>query len=175
MKKLSNVKNKNGMLLASEVIKIVLGLIGIILLVWLLSAIYFSNIDQKRLLQAKSTIERISENINLIQYNSTFVGKVNEISPLKWSIFSFVGDVRKPDSCSNSNCLCICDSVREDYLVYTAENRQEKECSEDGTCLIIENLNSFEEIPIEKLSNGFTNIQIKKVNNKIEVTKYGFG
>ena len=42
------------------------------------------------------------------------------------------------------------------------KDRQVKECSNDGVCLIIENLNEFDEISITKGSGSFTSIRIEE-------------
>jgi len=163
--------NKKGMLLASEVIKIVLGLIGIALLVYLLVALYFTNVDQKKFMQAQSTIEIISGHINEFQYNPSYVGEMYGVTPIKWTIFSYTGSELKPNQCSFENCICICDEVREDYWLFKAEERQEKECSKDGACLIVSNLDKFENIYIPSPSEKMINLKITLEGGLVKVRK----
>jgi len=162
---------KRGMLLASEVLKMVLGLIGIALLVYLLAALYFSNLDQKKLVQAEATMDRISEIVNEFQYNANYVENLEAVTPLKWTVFSYTGSELKPNQCVFENCICICDEVRENFGVFTAETRQEEECSEDGACLIVKNLEKFDNIYIQKLSKGATRIKVYMEGGLVKVKK----
>ena len=144
------MRNKKGMLLAEETLKIVIAVIAIGFLAYFLVSLYFSNLDEKNQKQAEATLERVSE---IISNNS---GEVRAINPAGWYLFSFT-ELEKPNSCAGKNCLCICDNVI-DIL-----DRQITECSDVGRCLIIESLEPFEEIEIEV----GTNIGIKKLDNKI--------
>ena len=157
------------MLLASEVIKIVLGLIGIALLIYLLAALYFSNADGKKLDQAEATLDRLSDIVSTFQTNPNFKGWLPDITPQRWMVFSFTGNELKPNQCINVNCICICDKVREDYWIYTAENRQESECSEEGACLIIENLIEFNDFYIKKPGEGSTTLSIMEKGGQVEI------
>lgn len=162
---------KRGMLLASEVLKMVLGLIGIALLIYLLTALYFSNMDQKKLVQAEATIDRISGAVREFQYNSSYVEKLNVVVPIKWTIFSYVGPGLKPNQCVFENCICICDEVREDFWIYVDESRQEEECSDGGACFIIKNLEKFDNIYIEKPTKETTNLRIYLEGGLVKVRK----
>ena len=163
--------SKRGMLLASEVLKIVLGLIGIALLVYLLASLYFSNVDQKRLVQAESTLDILSGHINNFQYNSSYVGKIDLVTPWKWTIFSYVGSELKPNQCAFENCICICEDVNEEFLfgIIVLDDRQEKECSEDGACLIVKNLDEFADIYIGR--DPPLNLMITKEGGLVKVRK----
>ena len=163
------MKNKRGILLASETLKIVLAVIGIALLVYLLFALYGSGNKSEEFEKAKATMERISQTITKLNENSSYPGNISQITPLGWSIFSFVQNEVKPNPCSGQDCLCICDEVYEFWGI--AENRQEKECSEEGACLIVEDLKKFQEIPIDRNSGAFTSIDIRKAGKWIEVIK----
>jgi len=156
-------KNKKGMLLASETLKIILAVISIGFLVYLLAAIYFNSGDTKKLEQAEGTMERI-ENILERFDESNFSGEnVNEINPSGWKVFAFVEDETKPNSCSGENCLCICENVVLDYL-----DRQVKRCDDLGVCTIIPNLMEFEDIKIGKASEP-TSLFIGKNGVWVEV------
>ena len=160
------MKNKRGILLASETLKIVLSVIAIAILAYLLFALYHANASSEKLEHAKATMEKISQTINQLKLNSSYPGNISQITPIGWSIFSFIGQ-EKPNSCADLNCLCICDSIIEIGLI---DRTQQKECDSDGTCLIIQNLKEFEEIKIGEADDP-TSIEIFKSGSWIGVRK----
>jgi len=164
---------KRGDILPEETLNIIVSLLCILLLLGLLAAIYFSNVKSKKLAEASDTLERISLNIDRISVNSLFIGEEYDIKPFGWTIFSYADESLKPNQCSYQPCLCICDKVNYDSLPFDiVKDRQVKECSNDGVCLIIENLNEFDEISITKGSGSFTSIRIEEeVSGKIGVRK----
>lgn len=149
------LKNRKAMMLAEETLKTVIAVIVIVFLVYFLVNLYFANVDENKQKQAEATLERISEIVE-----SSGNGEVMAITPKEWHLFSFTGGI-KPNSCTGKSCLCICDNVVDVF------DRQVKECSDDGRCLIIQNLQAFEETKIEV----GTNLGIKKIDNKIVVEK----
>jgi len=163
-------KQKKGMLLASEVVKLVIALIGISLLIYLLFSLYYTNIHDKELNQAKDTIGRMKDIIQRVNSGGVVSEKLTDVSPSSWEIFSFVGGDKKPNSCVEENCLCICDSVSYDNLLWF-KDRQLSECDNSGVCVIVKNLNKFSNFEIEKPSNGGTNVEISKLGDKIGVRK----
>jgi len=163
------MKNKNGMLLASETLKMILALIGIGFLVYLLAAIYFSSEDTKNLAHADASIDYIKKVLENIGQDPSFVGEMYGVNPHAWSLFGFVNGL-KPNQCVGQSCLCFCDHVREDYGVYIWEDRQESECSEDGLCLIVGNLKWSGEIELGTASEP-VNIKIFENSGFIEVEK----
>jgi hypothetical protein len=157
--------NKKGMLLASETLKIILAVICIGFLVYLLSAIYFNSGDTKKLEQAGTTMDRINSILERFD-EANFSGEaITEISPVGWKIFAFVEDEAKPNSCSEENCLCICENVVADYF-----DRQVKKCDDLGVCAIVPNLMEFEDIKIGKASDP-TSLFIGKKGIWVEVTE----
>lgn len=157
------LKNKKGMLLASETLKIIVAVISIGFLVYLLAAIYFNSGDTKDLEQAEGNMERIK--LILDRFDEfDFEGEaVTEITPSGWKIFAFVEAEIKPNSCSGENCLCIC----EDTLV-DSWDRQIKKCDDVGVCEIIPNLMEMEDIKIGKADKP-TSLFIGKNGVWIEV------
>jgi len=152
------MKNKKGFLLTEETLKIVIAVIGIALLIYLLTAIYMNSAGEKKQREATETIEKISEAIKSIEDSEKIIYGVQ---PFKWYLFSFVED-EKPNSCTGENCLCICRKV-----VANLFSRQAKECGKNGACLVVQNLNKFEKIKIEK---DLTNIGIDEANGQIQIT-----
>jgi len=173
-------KNKKGFLLAEETLKIILAVIGIGFLVFLLSSIYFSNVQEKDVKHAKNVLrdseESIENTIELVRQGkgnlSNGSSEIIDINnPEGWSLFSYILKQEKkiPNSCASQNCVCVCDSllIKEDFL---RGERQSEECSEKGECLIISDLNKFEEIGINeginkiKITENKSGVYIQKVN-----------
>lgn len=156
------------MLLASETLKMVLAIISLGFLIYLLSAIYFANVNDKKLIEANAVIDRIS-NITEHSFLPEFTSeKVTDLTPTGWYIFSFTEEI-KPNSCADFNCLCICDEVISEFGGFFGE-RQMAECDDDGICLIIQNLMEFEEIEIREASDP-TTIEITKQGSLLEVKR----
>jgi len=137
---------KRGFLLASQTVKIVIAVICIVFLVFFLTQLYFSKVTEEKGRQAASTLldstNSISKWIDQIKAGETLKKNKFELkNPKGWYVFSFTGAEKKPNSCVNKNCLCICENVI-DYF-----DRQIKYCDEDGACLIIPEL---EDRDIEK-------------------------
>lgn len=138
------MKNKRGFLLGEETLKIVVALICIIFLIYLLTSIYFSKINETKKIEAKNTLEKIYEIIT----NSELSGSQEYyiLNPSRWYLFSFTN--KKPNACANENCICICDKVTNIPLMDNVK-RQLTKCDEKGACQIVSNLNRFDEIKIK--------------------------
>lgn len=160
-------KNCKAMLLAEETLKTVIAVIAIGFLIYLLVSLYFSNQNVQEQKQAEGTLASINEIIK----SSETEGMINAITPKGWYFFSFTGEI-KPNACVGINCVCICSNVLK--IGYSSwrnseEERQAEECSEDGRCLQISNLEFFEEIEIKDPREELTNIKISKLNEKIVI------
>lgn len=157
------IKRKKGLLLASEMIKIIISVIAIAFLVYFLSMLYFSKIAEEKQKEAESVMisseDSIKNIIKTINENPEITEKGRPIGvPEGWYLFSFVSSEEgKPNSCAGKNCLCICDNVIDVF------DRQIKECDETGVCLIIENLSPDLnlELEIEAEGDDLTEILIK--------------
>lgn len=165
--------DKKGFLLAEETLKIILAVIGIGFLVFLLGSIYFNASGENKLEHAKAVLFESEESLESVidsvrkEEGSLKNGSAEEFSfnnPQGWSMFSFIvrEDEAIPNKCANKNCVCICNSkfIKEDNLL---SKGQARECSDEGACLIVSDLNKFEEIEIER------NV------NKVNVTKNDSG
>ena len=159
--------NRRGMLLASETLKMILGIISIGFLVFLLTSLYFANVDSKNLVDAKATIERVSQVAERVGSGEISFETINAVSPAGWNFFSFTEAETKPNSCANQNCLCICDEVWSEFGGFFGE-RQVNECGENGACIIISNLKKFETFEIGGADDS-TDIEIRKQGESIEV------
>lgn len=174
-------KNKRGFLLAEETLKIVLSVIGIGFLVFLLGSLYFSGAQENKLEHARSVLKGSGESLeSVIQTVKNGEGSLNDGSaenftftnPRGWSLFSFTREVDKniPNPCANKNCVCICNSrlIKDDNIL---SKGQVRECGEEGACLVIKDLNKFEEIEIKrgvneiKVSENESGLFIQETNN----------
>ena len=159
--------NNRGMLLAEETLKTIIAAIAISFLIYFLVSLYFSNQNAQEQKQAEETLNRMDEIIKSVETEA----RIDAITPDGWYVFSFTGEV-KPNPCVGQNCLCICDNVwKYNYnsLWNSEEERQAEECSEDGRCLKIPNLEYFEQIEIKDPRKELTNLKISKINEKIIV------
>jgi hypothetical protein len=157
--------NKKGFLLGEETLKIVIAVICIAFLIYLLVAVYFSMTgeENKRLSEAVLT-DKIIPEINRIDGGGEYsVTGVHVPNPSDWTIFSFVGEDKKPNSCVEKDCICICENAFPDWFDW-----QIKRCDDKGVCKIISNLAKFEKIKIEKSG---VQISIQKVNDEIQIGK----
>ena len=75
-------------------------------------------------------------------------------------MFSFIQgkDENIPNPCANQNCVCVCNSklIKKDTLITKGQAR---ECGEGGACLVVKELNKFEEI---KIHSGVNKIKVSK-------------
>lgn len=155
--------NKKGMLLTEETLKIVVAVIGLVLLSYFLVSLFTSDTKEKKQREAAETIEEISEVISGLDASEA---SVVALQPQRWTLFGFVGEEEKPNSCTGDNCLCICNKVVADVF-----NRQIKQCDKNGACLIVSNLNDFENIKIESYKKKITSISIKESGGEISISK----
>ena len=151
-------KNRRGFLLAEETLKIVIAVISISFLIFFLTSLYFSKINEQKKQHAEATLKRIIEIVENAQSN---IEELNDPSPSGWYLFSFVKNIKKPNSCASKNCLCICDKVIDFF------SEQIKECDSGGVCKIVENLGDFEKIEIKKTPFALEIIKDTELNKII--------
>lgn len=152
------IKNKNGILLAEETIKIVIALICIVFLIYLLVTLYSTKVGDAKLLQAKATLKdsntsSIKTSIEKVKAGQGNLGNSEELlihNPNGWYLFSFVKNDLKPNECLGENCICICSNVWQVSGVFwkSEQQRQAEECDSKGACLIVKDLIRFKEIEI---------------------------
>lgn len=159
------MKNKKGFLLSEETLKIVIAVISISFLIYLLTALYFSMTGEQKSKEAEESMRDVLlKEVNRINLGGEFnIQGIYLPNPSGWYIFNFVGENKKPNLCTEQNCLCICEKVFVEIL-----DRQIKQCDKKGSCIITPNLNSFEKIKIEK--NGVW-ILVQKVNEYLEIKR----
>lgn len=136
--------NKKGFqLLGEETVKIIIAVICIGFLVYLLGSLYYGYSGDQDLEQAEATLEKLVEEIDLVN-----VGSQNEFeiyNPDDWYFLTFSGNV--PNQCSNlgwTDCVCMC----EDFLRY---RNHFIECNKNGACIEIQDFQySKLEIEVDK-------------------------
>ena len=155
------------MLVAEEVVKMVIAVICLSFLVYLLATVYYSNADSQNKEKAQSVVDRIDEAVNAVSIDKSTSFEITDVSPSGWNFFSFVGDDKKPNSCANENCLCICEKVSfDDFLIW--KDRQISKCDDDGVCLSVTELKKFETFEIRPTGNGGTSVNVS-YNGGIEI------
>jgi hypothetical protein len=149
--------NKKGFLLAEETLKIIIAAICIIFLVGLIFIVYSSITGAKKTKQAEENLNRINEIINSLENGENENSDI--ANPIGWNLLSFLG-TEKPNSCLNTNCLCIC------------KGEEAIKCDKrgKGSCLVVKNLASYINIEIKE-TDDLTFINIKKQDNKILITE----
>lgn len=157
------MKDKKAMLLTEEVLKMVIAVIGLVLLSYFLVSFFYSDTKEKKQREAASTIDKISQIISNIGISQ---GNVTTIQPQRWTLFSFTEEEKKPNQCSGQNCICICKKVVADIF-----DRQIKKCAKEGACLIISNLEEFEDIKVEPYKKETVDINIQEIGGKIQIIK----
>lgn len=154
-------KDKKGFLLAEETLKILVALICIVFLVYILVSVYNANTSDKKLKDARDVLSRIDNITSSIKEGDTQSQDI--ANPSGWHLYSFVEQDR-PDSCLNTNCLCICEKPLIELLKSTA-----KKCNEKGVCLVVPNL-AMSKIDLKiRDPDNLLFINIKKQNGKIFV------
>ena len=157
------MKNKKGFLLAEETLKIVVAIICLIFLIYLLGAIYSSNVSARKIEEATETLSRMNTLISSLEEGESESQDI--LDPTGWHLYSFV-EGEKPNSCLGHSCLCICDNV-----LTTLITSQSEKCDDKGVCLDVENLEGpgidFE-IGSDK---DFLFVEIKKQDEKIFIKK----
>ena len=157
------MKFKKGMLLTEEVLKMIIAVIGLVLLSYFLISFFYSDAKAKKQKEALSSLDEISQIIANIGVSG---GNVTVLQTQSWTLFGFINENKKPNSCSGQACLCICPDVLADFF-----DRQIKKCDKTGACLVVSNLEDFKDIKIQPYKKETTNININELNGKIYITK----
>jgi len=158
-------KNKKAFLLAEETLKIIIAVICILFLVYILIAIYNSQTANKKIEEAKDSLERIGTIASSLQEGE--MENQDIPNPKGWHLYSFL-EQQKPNSCLNQNCLCICSDV-----VIEQIRSQAKKCDKYGACLVIENLATANlDLKIRDTSNLLF-IGIRNQGGKILIGRVG--
>lgn len=182
IKRLRLKSNKKGMLLASQVLKMVIALISIIILIGLLMSLYFAKTNAQKIKEATILLKGDTEGSLNLALKGVREGTIPEKDfsvkqPKGWYLHSFTGTEVKPNQCTGLNCLCLCDDVvgLNVFNWASERKRQAKECDNDGVCLIIQDMVSFDtakEFEEKVVATGdLITLKIKKQGELISITK----
>ncbi len=118
-------QNKNGFLLASYVLKIVLAVMGILILIYLIVSLYSMFSDKDKLEQAKANLDYIKTFEKPSAENN---GKTifPLLTPEGWILFTYHFETDGEVGCAG-DCLCIC--PEEGWF-----STQEEKCKGGGVC-----------------------------------------
>lgn len=129
-------KDKRGMLLASEVLKMVLSVIAIGFLVYLLYSLYYNKVEGEKHDKAVVIMEKFKESAVYLRSNDSIDSVVlNDFIVSGWGVFPYIDVIERPNSCSGENCFCFCDKVL---------FRQLSKCDDNAICFVSGDLMNFE-------------------------------
>lgn len=155
-----NPKNKKAELTTTEIVKIILAVIGIGILLYLtisLYGIFFG--EDKDVKQAKANLKSIADTINNLEE-----GKINSymvVGPKGWFVVFFSKTEELPASCLGKNCICFCKGKS------NIDELQLKSCEEVGIC------NGFTE-DIEFITKTLdNNIDLSLIPREVYLKKEG--
>jgi len=161
------MRNK-GMLLASEVLKIVIAVICIAFLIYLLFSLYYANARGQDKAQAEEVINRIKDVVVHLDSGESLSEDVTDVNPPGWTFFGFTGNEKKPNLCAGKSCICMCSTVSYDNVkilgLQIVKDRQLSECDKNGVCLPISDLVDFKDFKIKGPDSEGTSIRITKTS-----------
>lgn len=142
---LESRKTRKGMLLASEVLKMVLAVIAIGFLVYLLYSLYYSKVDGESKQKAAEILSELKNITKYIEETENVSSMVHpDVIVSGWGVYSYIDVAEKPNTCNNQNCFCLCDD---------AYWGQISNCDDVALCFIKENLMQFEEFDLGSSEN----------------------
>lgn len=164
--KMKMKKNRGQSLLGEEFSKILIAAICIFFLVALLIAVFFSQTNNEQIKEAQNIVNGdhgISSEVRRIEAGGDPLLQGFFVpNPSGWYIYGFSGNVKKPNSCSGNNCVCVCEGVFIDLF-----DAQIKNCDNTGSCTSVPDLKAFDRIKIE---NSGVYIYIQKIYNNLDVS-----
>lgn len=139
---------KQGFLLGETTVKLIIAVICLGFLVYFLFSLYTSGEDDKTRQahailsdSASGSLKTIFERVRRGEGNEGGIAEEKALpQPSGWHLMAFIDGEVKPNACAGERCVCICDEVFFDSIVFLSENRQAKECNSDGACLIVSDL-----------------------------------
>ena len=164
-----NKKGEEEEILMGETINIIVAVLCIVALIALVVVIYLTTTANNGARYAAAIVNGnngIANETKVINAGGADNTNFFVPNPSGWYIFSFTEESIRPNKCSGGNCLCICEKLL--VGIINTDSRQAGKCDDTGSCVVIQNLKTFDKIQIK---NGGIFISIKKVNGMVEVTK----
>jgi hypothetical protein len=130
--------NKKADMLPEEVLRIILGVIGIVLLMYLAVSLYGIFLSKTKLEQAKSTLEAIVGKAEISKAGENLSYVIT--APRDWVIYVFNNTQNSPGDCEKSFCLCTCPKflTKSDEIINLCE--KEGVCQKSKTGIFTKNL-----------------------------------
>jgi len=134
------MKNKKAELTTTEIVKIILAVIGISILIYLAVNLYGIFLKKTDIEQAEASLNDLYFKIKKVESGEDNNVEVLIHNPTGWRITSWPGDNRdKPEQCVQNYCVCICDG--KDVL----------DCNNNGVCKNVgKEVDVFGDIPSGK-------------------------
>ncbi|HUS50684.1 MAG TPA: hypothetical protein VMZ91_10995 [Candidatus Paceibacterota bacterium] len=150
------IKQKKAIIMP-ETLKIIIGVLCIIILIYLAYQLYNLFLTKTDLEQARETLKQIVDRIEGLEEGKEESHLIT--APKEWYIVAYDEGENSPSQCKGKNCLCVCNSIN----FYNPSEVIEK-CEKEGVCenldekIIISgtinaNLGIKEHIKIEKILN----------------------
>ncbi len=148
------MKSKKGFLLGEYTLKMIIGVLCVLLLLYLLFVFYSSFTDKQNFQRAEATLESLSE--KMVDAKSGAVS-LPLLEPNGWKLISYSG-AEKPEACT-STCICLCaDRIRDKWKI--GQDQIDK-CDVRGVCKNFDDkINDFNikirvEVDIEYKNGGY--------------------
>jgi len=156
------MSNKRGFLLAEYIVKIIIALIVLGFLIFLLTALYFSQVKSNKLKQANTIL--LNSTGSLRQTISGLaqdeIGTFVLNTPIGWYFLTFFDIKETPDKCGGQDCVCICNGDSAEY------------CQKEGACFIVRlyYYNDLEsELKIYISKDNIPTLKITKVSKEFKI------
>lgn len=123
-------QDKKGFLLGEFTLKVLVAILCIVVLLFLLYKVYANFMGKSKLDQAKSTVDKIIEEINAVSIGVEGERDYQILNPKDWVLLYYSTGEEKPkgkSGCNGDKCLCICE--KEGYI-----DSQITKCENYGIC-----------------------------------------
>lgn len=124
VRKINKRINKKANLLGEQTLKIIISAIALLLLIYLLFALYSTFSEKKNLEKAEATLRSLDERLS--DARKTNQSEFPLLEPEGWRLIYFEKGEEQPNSCLK-NCLCLCKD--ESFF-----DSQIEKCSNEGAC-----------------------------------------
>ncbi len=166
------MKNKKAFLLGEYTLKIIIGVLCLLLLVYLLYGLYSNSKDERNLKMAEATLDELVEGMNKARESGNSEAII--LNPGKWNIIAWPYKDRygRPLQCGISNCICIC--VINEKLTDRGRPKTQKfflkKCDSLGVCEIFDEEIGTGGSPII-IEDSPLEIGISYQNNKFTISR----
>jgi hypothetical protein len=167
------MKNKKAFMLGEYTLKIIIAVLCLLLLIYLLFAMYSNYQKEKDLRVAAGVLDKLGESMTAAKTNGPQDFTILGPGPKSWTLISYSFGEDRPLSCENS-CICLCNAAPGSIQInYKGENQNEiqlNNCNEKGVC---KNFNEvIKKIYLNPMIVGDVgDLKVAYVNEEFVVTK----